>query len=314
MAGHTDVVPPGNEQHGSLPPFAGEVHNGALYGRGAVDMKGAIAAFIEAALAYRDANDGRIPGSISLLITGDEEGPAVNGTRKMLRWAAENGQNFSHCIVGEPTSLHRAGDTIKVGRRGSLTGAIRLLGKQGHIAYPHLALNPVPAAARLITMLDELVWDEGNEDFPPTSFQISNVHAGTGAGNVIPGQVEILCNFRFSPESQPEDLKRAVEARCHALGLKYGIEWTLFGMPFDTPPGPLRDATVHAIAEITGLETVCSTSGGTSDGRFIAPTGAQVIELGPVNETIHRVDECVSVDDLVILSKIHERILEIILA
>ena len=313
FAGHTDVVPAGPASRWTVPPFAGAIIDGMVHGRGAADMKGSLAAMITAAESFCTKHPTH-GGSIAFLLTSDEEGPAVDGTAKVIRHLLESGERIDHCVVGEPTSRHRVGDMIKVGRRGSLTAAIRVNGRQGHVAYPQLANNPVPGAARLVAALDESTWDGGNTDFPPTSFQVSNMHAGEGAGNVIPGHVDILCNFRFSTESTPEALKSRVAACCEALGLDVEIEWTLFGMPFRTLPGTLVDAVASAIRDITGIETERSTTGGTSDGRFIAPTGAQVVELGPVNETIHRVDEQVNLDDLVTLSRIYESILERLLA
>jgi succinyl-diaminopimelate desuccinylase len=312
FAGHTDVVPAGPAERWQIPPFEGRVVDGVLHGRGAADMKGSLAAMISAAEAYVRRHD-QFGGSIGFLITSDEEGPAVDGTARVIQHLSECGTKIDYCVVGEPSSSRIAGDVIKVGRRGSLTGAIRINGRQGHIAYPHLAVNPIPLAARLIAALDEIEWDPGNTDFPPTSFQVSNVHAGTGVGNVIPGHVDILCNFRFSPESTPQTLKARVASCCETLALDAHIDWTLFGMPFQTHPGILVEAVRNSIRTVAGVETECSTTGGTSDGRFIAPSGAQVVELGPVNETIHRVDEQVAIDDLVRLSFIHEHILERIL-
>ncbi len=312
FAGHTDVVPTGSAEAWRYPPFEGVVENGMLHGRGAADMKGSLAAMISAVESFV-ARHPEHPGSIAFLLTSDEEGPAVDGTARVVEHLVAKGIAIDYCVVGEPTSVRRAGDMVKVGRRGSLTGAIRVKGRQGHVAYPQLASNPVPAAARLIAVLDAVEWDRGNERFPPTTFQVSNIHAGTGAGNVIPGHVDILCNFRFSPESTPEELMRRVQDCCRDQRVDCDVEWTLFGMPFETGEGVLLEAVRRAVHAVTGLETECSTTGGTSDGRFIAPTGAQVVELGPVNETIHRVDECISIDDLVVVSRIYERILENVL-
>ena len=309
FAGHTDVVPSGPAEQWTSPPYEGAIVDGVLHGRGAADMKGSLAAMVVAAESFVARHpDHR--GSIAFLLTSDEEGPAVDGTVRVVDHLANRGTRIDYCVVGEPTSQSRVGDMVKVGRRGSLTGAIRILGRQGHVAYPHLAHNPVPDAARLLTALYGVAWDAGNEDFPPTSFQVSNVHAGEGAGNVIPGHVDILCNFRFSTESSPESLKSRVEACCRETNVDARIEWTLFGMPFRTRPGELVQAVTGAIRDVTGIDAERSTTGGTSDGRFIAPTGAQVVELGPVNETIHRVDEHVRLDDLVALSAIYEKILE----
>ncbi len=313
FAGHTDVVPSGPAERWKMPPYEGAIVDGVVHGRGAADMKGSLAAMVVAANSFA----ARYPahrGSVAFLLTSDEEGPAVDGTARVIDHLSNQGIRIDYCIVGEPTSQARAGDMVKVGRRGSLTGAIRVEGRQGHVAYPHLAHNPVPGAARLLAALDDITWDAGNEDFPPTSFQVSNIHAGEGAGNVIPGHVDILCNFRFSTESSPQSLKSRVEACCREAGVDARIQWTLFGMPFRTLPGELVEAVTGAIRKVTGIDTERSTTGGTSDGRFIAPTGAQVVELGPVNETIHRVDEHVRLDDLVVLSSIYENILERLLA
>ncbi len=309
FAGHTDVVPAGPVEQWGHPPFSAEVAGGMLHGRGAADMKGSLAAMITAAEAFLE-NHPRHRGSIGFLITSDEEGAAVDGTASVVRHITSLGIQINYCVVGEPTSSLHIGDMIKVGRRGSLTAAIRINGRQGHVAYPHHhAFNPVPPAARLVDALEKMQWDQGNEVFPPTTFQVSNFNSGTGAGNVIPGHADILCNFRFSPVSSPESLKQHLVDCCEALHLDYSIEWTLFGMPFQTPEGVLLNAVKDAIENTTGLKTECSTSGGTSDGRFIAPTGAHVVELGPVNETIHRVNEQVSVADLATLSYIYEEVM-----
>ncbi|GJL82723.1 MAG: succinyl-diaminopimelate desuccinylase [marine bacterium B5-7] len=313
FAGHTDVVPTGPEELWEYPPFAAVIADGLLHGRGAADMKGSLAAMVTACESFI-ARQPDHRGSIAFLLTSDEEGPAVNGTARVIDHLLANDIKIDHCIVGEPTSTATIGDVIKVGRRGSLTAAIRVKGTQGHIAYPELANNPIPGAARLIDVLDGIPWDQGNDNFPPTSFQVSNVHGGTGAGNVIPAYVDILCNFRFSPESDPDSLKEKIHRCCTDLCLDVEIDWTLFGMPFETTPGELLDATESAILQITSKPTERSTTGGTSDGRFIALTGAQILELGPLNATIHRVNESVSVNDLAYLSLIYEKILDRLVA
>ncbi len=316
FAGHTDVVPTGPEDDWQHPPFGAVVEDGHLHGRGAADMKGSLAAMVIAACRFVAANPGHA-GSIGFLLTSDEEGPAVDGTARVVAHLAERGTAIDYCVVGEPTSEATVGDVIKNGRRGSYSATIRVAGKQGHVAYPQLALNPAPAAGRLIEALSAATWDPGNANFPPTSFQVSNIRAGTGATNVIPGEVEILCNFRFSPESTPGALRTTTERMAAAVdrdfGTHTGITWNLSGMPFETPGGHLLEACRRAVREVTGTEPRASTSGGTSDGRFIAPTGAEVIELGPLNRTIHRTDECVRTADLAALARIHLRLLELLL-
>ncbi len=308
FAGHTDVVPTGPESAWRSPPFQPTVHQGLLYGRGAADMKGSLAAMITACERFVAAQPGH-HGSIAFLITSDEEGPSIDGTVKVVEHLESRGEKIDYCLVGEPSSSEVLGDVIKNGRRGSLNGRLVVHGVQGHIAYPHLARNPVHLAAPALAELAAEHWDQGNEFFPATSFQISNIQAGTGATNVIPGRLEVLFNFRFSTELTDEQLKRRVTAILDKHGLDYELEWTLSGQPFLTPPGKLVHGVRNAIAQVTGRQARLSTSGGTSDGRFIAPTGAQVVELGPLNATIHKIDECVAVDDLDILSRIYERIL-----
>ena len=308
FAGHTDVVPSGPEAQWQSPPFEPTLHNGALYGRGTADMKGSIAAMVTACERFL-ASHRQPTGSIAFLITSDEEGPAVDGTVKVVEHLENRGEKIDWCLVGEPSCTSKLGDTIKNGRRGSLGGLLRVKGVQGHIAYPHLAKNPIHDALPALTELAAIEWDQGNEFFPPTSFQISNIHAGTGATNVIPGELELLFNFRFSTEVTDAELRQRVEAILDAYGFEYELEWTLSGQPFLTPAGRLVDAARSAIREVTGIEAQLSTSGGTSDGRFIAPTGAQVLELGPLNATIHKIDETVSVEDLEQLSSIYEQIL-----
>lgn len=308
FAGHTDVVPTGPLEKWSSDPFQPQIRDGQLYGRGAADMKGSIAAFVTACEAFlRDHPDHR--GSIALLITSDEEGPSVNGTVKVVDWLEARGEKITWALVGEPSSTERLGDVIKNGRRGSLSGVLRVRGQQGHVAYPHLADNPVHRALPALTELAAIEWDRGNEHFPPTSFQISNIHAGTGAENVIPGELEVMFNLRFSTEQTDEGIRNRVHAVLDAHGLDYELSWRLSGHPFLTAEGELVEAASAAIREVTGHDTQLSTAGGTSDGRFIAPTGAQVVELGPLNASIHKIDEHVRVEDLDALSAIYTGIL-----
>lgn len=309
FAGHTDVVPAGQPEQWLSPPFAPEIRDGFLYGRGAADMKGSIAAMVAA--CERFIGSGKTPrGSIAFLITSDEEGSAINGTRKVVEVLEARNEKIDYCLVGEPSSDKRVGDTIKIGRRGSLHGKLRVHGVQGHVAYPHLANNPIHNAMRPLDALCSEVWDNGNAAFPPTSFQISNIHAGTGTDNVIPGDLDVTFNFRFSTALTEETIKQRTHAILDAHNLKYTLHWQLSGNPFLTDRGTLIDVAAESIREINGVETVCSTSGGTSDGRFIAPTGAQLIELGPCNATIHKVNEEVRVADLNELTRIYERIIE----
>ena len=311
FAGHVDVVPPGPLEQWSSPPFEPCVREGKLYGRGASDMKTPLAAMIVAAQAYVAASpDTRL--NIGFLLTSDEEGPAVDGTVAVCRVLQARGQRLDYCVIGEPTAETQTGDTIKNGRRGSLTGRLTVKGVQGHIAYPHLARNPIHMVAPALAELAGIEWDKGNDYFPPTGWQISNIHGGTGAGNVIPGSVVIDFNFRFSTASTPETLQQRLEAVLRSHQLDYSLEWTLGGKPFLTPAGVLVDAARHAIAEMTGLQTQLSTSGGTSDGRFIAPICPQVIELGPPNASIHKVDEHIALADMAPLSAIYRRILELL--
>jgi len=308
FAGHTDVVPPGPVASWSSPPFEPSQRDGHLFGRGAADMKGSLAAMVtatEAFLAERPAHR----GSIAFLLTSDEEGPAVDGTVRVIETLEARGEKIAWCLVGEPTSTARVGDVVKNGRRGSLNGRLRVLGRQGHVAYPHLALNPVHAFAPALAALVAAEWDQGNDYFPPTTFQVSNLNAGTGAENVIPGELTALLNFRFSTEVDAPTLRRRVETLLNDAGLRYEIDWRLSGNPFLTPAGELVDAARDAVRTICGYEAELSTSGGTSDGRFIAPTGAQVLELGPRNATIHQADECVGLDELDALHAIYLDIL-----
>ena len=318
FAGHTDVVPPGPMAQWQSPPFAPDLRDGYLYGRGAADMKSSLAAMITACERFLAASP-QPQGSIAFLITSDEEGAAVNGTAKVIEWLQARGEKMTWCLVGEPSSAQQLGDTIKNGRRGSLNGRFVLRGVQGHVAYPHLAQNPIHAVGAILTALSDEIWDEGDAFFPPTSFQISNLHSGTGAVNVIPGELEMQFNFRFSPALSVAQLQERtrliIETGLLNEEVKTGqvfqhdLEWSLSGLPFFTAPGDLVAAAVAAIQVETGLNAELSTSGGTSDGRFIAPTGAQVIELGPLNATIHKVNERVAVNDLAQLSRIYEGVL-----
>ncbi|MEI2743424.1 MAG: succinyl-diaminopimelate desuccinylase [Candidatus Competibacter sp.] len=318
FAGHTDVVPTGPLEQWRSPPFAPTVRDGLLYGRGAADMKGSLAAMVTGCERFLDACP-RPRGSIAFLITSDEEGVAVDGTVKVVERLEARGEKLRWCLVGEPSCVQRLGDTIKNGRRGSLNGRLILRGVQGHVAYPHRAQNPIHAIGPLLGALVDEVWDRGHDFFPPTSFQISNLNAGTGADNVIPGQLEMLFNFRFSPAVTVEQLQERTRLLIETALLnqevktgqvfQYDLEWRLSGPPFFTAPGDLVDAALAAIQAETGLDAELSTGGGTSDGRFIAPTGAQVIEFGPLNATIHKIDECVSVGDLERLSRVYQGIL-----
>ncbi|CAH9058927.1 Succinyl-diaminopimelate desuccinylase [Pseudoalteromonas sp. CIP111854] len=309
FAGHTDVVPTGDESTWQYPPFDGQIYNGMLHGRGAADMKGSLAAMLVATERFLTKHPNH-NGSISFLITSDEEGPFINGTTRIVDLLQARNEKIDMCLVGEPSSRAHLGDVVKNGRRGSLTGHLTVQGKQGHVAYPHLANNPIHKASPALAQLSETTWDNGNEYFPATSFQISNIQGGTGAGNVIPGELYVQFNFRFSTEVTADELKTKVNNILQAHQLEYELEWTLNGLPFLTEPGPLLDVTLSAIEEITGTISTAETSGGTSDGRFIAQTGAKVIELGPLNATIHQVNECVSIEDLDNLALIYERILE----
>jgi succinyl-diaminopimelate desuccinylase len=309
FAGHTDVVPTGPLEAWTSPPFQPEIRDGLLYGRGAADMKGSIAAFTVACENFLQKHP-QHQGSIAYLITSDEEGPSINGTVKVVEVLEQRQEKIDWCLVGEPSSSCCVGDVVKNGRRGSLNGILTVIGQQGHVAYPQLADNPIHRAAPALAELVSIEWDKGNEFFPPTSFQISNIKAGTGANNVIPGSIRVEFNFRFSTEQTEAGLRTQVEAIFNQYGFQYDLQWSLSGQPFLTERGALVDAGVQAIQAVNGLNTELSTSGGTSDGRFIAPTGAQVMELGPVNKTIHKVNECVSIEDLDALTVIYEKILE----
>jgi len=309
FAGHTDVVPTGDHAAWKFPPFVPMEDGGFLYGRGAADMKGSIAAMLTACERFVENNPSH-KGAISFLITSDEEGPAIDGTVKVVEYLESTNEKIDFCLVGEPTSTDKVGDVIKNGRRGSLGGTLVINGVQGHVAYPHLAKNPVHLFVPAMNEICTMEWDQGNEYFPATTFQISNVRAGTGATNVIPGKLEVEFNFRFSTVVTDAQLRETVEAVLDKHELDYELKWNLSGLPFLTQPGELVNAMQTAIKDVCGYETDLSTTGGTSDGRFIAPTGAQVVELGPLNATIHKVDECVSIEDLDTLSDIYEKILE----
>ena len=313
FAGHTDVVPTGPLEKWDQPPFEPVIRDGMLRGRGAADMKGSLAAMLVAAERFV-AKHPTHKGSIAFLITSDEEGPATEGTVKVVETLVERGEKVDWCIVGEPSSTELVGDVVKNGRRGSLNARLVIKGKQGHVAYPHLARNPIHLAAPALAALAAEMWDEGNDFFPPTSFQISNIHSGTGATNVVPGELEALINFRFSTESTVEGLQARVRALLDQHGLDYELHWTVSGLPFLTEPGALLNGVAAAIKQVTGRDTQPSTSGGTSDGRFIATMGTQVVELGPVNATIHQVNECIKASDLDILTDIYEATLERLLA
>ena len=307
FAGHTDVVPTGPVEQWTNLPFTPVIKDGLLFARGSADMKGSLAAMVVAAEQFV-AEYPEHPGRLAFLITSDEEGIAINGTVRVVQWLEEHHIIPQWCLVGEPSSSEKCGDTIKNGRRGSLGCSMTIKGRQGHVAYPHLASNPIHLANPAINELINEVWDKGNQYFPPTSFQISNVSSGTGATNVIPGDIKILFNFRFSTEVTEVQLRQRVENILGKHGLNYSMEWRLSGEPFLTATGLLVDVATQCIEEVTGLKTLLSTAGGTSDGRFIAPMGTEVVELGPLNSSIHRVDEHVSIDDLEKLTKIYQKI------
>ncbi len=313
FAGHTDVVPTGPLEHWTSDPFTPTLRDGMLYGRGASDMKSSLAAFVAAIEAFLVEHP-RHAGSIAVLFTSDEEGPAVDGTVRVVEALRDRGEKLDYCIVGEPTSEARLGDVIKNGRRGSLSGSLVVKGVQGHVAYPHLARNPVHEFAAALAELARTRWDEGNEHFPPTTWQVSNINAGTGANNVIPGEVHVKFNFRFSTASTLESLQTRVVGILDRHGLKYDLEWRYDGRPFLTKPGNLVEAVGRAIKTVTGVDTKLSTSGGTSDGRFIADICPQVVEFGPTNATIHKVNECIRVDEIEPLRKIYQQILVNLLA
>lgn len=308
FAGHTDVVPTGPLEAWTSAPFQPEVRDGHLYGRGAADMKSSLAAFVTAIERFV-AEQPHHRGSIALLLTSDEEGPAKDGTVRVVEALRARGERIDYCVVGEPTSVERLGDMIKNGRRGSLSGAITVKGAQGHVAYPHLARNPVHLFAPALAELAATAWDEGNEYFPPTTWQVSNIQAGTGATNVIPGELTAHFNFRFSPESTVEDLQQRTAEILDRHQLDYHIDWSLSGNPFMTRPGRLVDAVMGAIKTVSGITPELSTTGGTSDGRFIASICDEVVELGPVNASIHKIDENIAVPDIDNLSRIYHQVL-----
>ncbi|PDH41276.1 MAG: succinyl-diaminopimelate desuccinylase [OM182 bacterium MED-G24] len=312
FAGHTDVVPPGSIDEWSTDPFTPEVRDNNLFGRGAADMKGALAAMLTATEQFLD-DDRQPKGTLAFLITSDEEADAVNGTVKVIDALVESGTHIDYCVVGEPSSSEVLGDVIRVGRRGSLSGTLTIHGIQGHVAYPTDARNPIHEAAPALAELVATGWDDGNDFFPGTTCQISNINGGTGANNVIPGELTVLFNFRFSPESSEESLRSQTEEILNRHGLHYDLRWRLSGHPFLTTGGTLIPAVVESIRAVTGVETELSTSGGTSDGRFIAPTGTEVVELGVCNATIHKVNEQVSVAELGQLTRVYHDILERIL-
>lgn len=307
LAGHTDVVPTGNLDAWTTPPFQPSERDGKLYGRGAADMKSSLAAFVVAVEQFVADNPNH-PGSIAFLLTSDEEGPANDGTTIVVDALKARGETIQYAIVGEPTSVNRCGDMIKNGRRGSLSGNLTIKGIQGHVAYPHLARNPIHQFAPALAELSATVWDNGNEYFPPTTWQISNFNAGTGATNVIPGTLSLKFNFRFSTASTADGLKQHVEDLLKRHGLEYSIEWTLGAKPFITPEGPLADAARNAIKTVCGIDTELSTTGGTSDARFIAEIAEQIIELGPVNASIHMIDEHIELSALPELAAIYKKI------
>ncbi len=308
FAGHTDVVPPGPLEQWQSDPFQPVIRDGKLFGRGAADMKSGLAAMITATEEFVAAH-AQFNGSIAFLITSDEEGRSVDGTRRVVEVLRERGQRIDYCLVGEPSSLQVFGDTIRVGRRGSLSGRLTVHGAQGHVAYPERADNPIHRLAPALVELTTRVWDAGSEHFQPTTFQVSNLNAGTGAPNVIPGELKARFNLRWSPAQTPEGLKKTITAILDRHELRYSLEWYESGMPYYSPPGKLAAAAVAAVREISGRTPELSTGGGTSDGRFIAPMGAEVIELGLVNETIHMIDECCRIEELEMLQRVYQALL-----
>ena len=309
FAGHTDVVPPGADELWKHPAFSATQDDGFIYGRGAADMKGGVAAMVHATEQFIATHPDH-QGTIGLLLTSDEEGPAINGTRKVVDYLTDKNIKIDYCLLGEPSSTEILGDAIKVGRRGSISGWMTILGKEGHIAYPHLADNPIHKLSTVIETLTNEAWDSGNEFFPPTSFQVANVSAGEGTGNVIPGQARLNFNFRYSSQLDAQTIIKRTHGLLDSLDIDYELEWQAFGKPFITESGKLIDAATSAIKSFTGLDTELSTSGGTSDGRFIAPTGTQVVELGPINASIHKINERVSAEDLIKLTSIYTHICE----
>jgi succinyl-diaminopimelate desuccinylase len=312
FAGHTDVVPTGPREEWRTDPFEPVIHDGVLHGRGAADMKSGLAAMVTACERFLARHPDHA-GTLAILFTSDEEGPSIDGTRRVMEILRSRGVRIDWCVVGEPTSGQTLGDTIKIGRRGSLSGQLTVHGVQGHVAYPQLADNPVHALAPALAELTAREWDRGNEFFQPTSFQISNIASGTGAPNVIPGELKARFNIRFSTEQTVEKLQATITAILDRHGVNYSLDWFVSGLPFFTAPGELSRAVVRAVGEETGIEPVLSTTGGTSDGRFIAPTGAQVVELGVVNASIHKVNEHVRIADLEVLSRAYERVMGLLL-
>jgi succinyl-diaminopimelate desuccinylase len=313
FAGHTDVVPAGDPASWQSAPFEPTIKDGKLYGRGSADMKGSLAAMITACRRFIAAHPDH-QGSIAFLITSDEESVAIDGTKRVIETLEARGEKITWCVVGEPSSTARTGDVLRNGRRGSLNGTLTVRGQLGHVAYPHLATNPIHAFLPALAELATVEWDRGNAYFPPTSFQISNLHAGTGANNVIPGTMEALFNFRFCTEVTAAELRARTEAIFDKHYRDYSVVWQLSGEPFLTGEGALVNAVQDSVRDVMGFETELSTGGGTSDGRFIAPTGAEVVELGPVNATIHKVDEHVALEELDNLEKLYQRVLEKLLA
>ena len=309
LLGHTDVVPPGPREAWTADPFSPEVRDGVLYGRGAADMKGSVAAFVVALERFVAAPPGH-PGTVALLLTSDEEGDAIDGVRRVAEAFRERGTRIDWCVTGEPSSSERLGDLLRVGRRGSLSGTLAVRGVQGHVAYPHKARNPIHFAAPALAELASRVWDAGYDSFPPTSLQVSNIHAGTGATNVIPGELQVLFNLRYNPHWDAPRLEAEVAALLDRHGLDYSLKWHRSGEPFHTPEGPLRAIAREVLGEFAGAPPEESTGGGTSDARFIAPLGAQCIEVGPVNASIHQVDEHVRVDELEALPMLYQRLIE----
>lgn len=309
FAGHTDVVPTGPEENWTYPPFKPTTVDGILFGRGTADMKSGLAAFMVALEEFIEQHQDH-NGSIALLITSDEEGPFINGTTRVIDVLEARNEKIDFCIVGEASSTDHVGDAIKNGRRGSLTADLTFIGIQGHVAYPDMVKNPIHHCVPALTELAQTVWDKGNEYFPPTSFQVTNFNSGTGASNIVPGAAQVQCNFRYSTELTAQQIVQRVEKLLENHNLNYQVSWTYNGSPFITQPGSLTEAVSEAIYEVNGLKTELSTSGGTSDARFIAPTGAQVVEVGPSNKTIHKVNECVKVSDLEELVDIYKVTLE----
>ncbi len=308
FAGHTDVVPTGPQNNWQYPPFSATVADGFLHGRGAADMKGSIAAMVTAVERFLPA--AQLNARIGFLITSDEEGSAINGTQRVIKELGIRNIKIDYCLVGEPSSSERLGDTVKIGRRGSLGATLVVNGIQGHVAYPQLAINPIHKVLPVLAHLTDITWDEGNASFPATSFQISNINAGTGATNVIPGQIEVVFNFRFSTELDADTIKSRVTQLLDEAELNYQLDWKLWGNPFLTDAGKLVEAVSESIQQHCGYDTERSTAGGTSDGRFIAPTGAEVVELGPCNATIHQVDEKITVAELDKLSDVYQGVLQ----